>query len=223
MKKQIPLILFALLFIIACSQSESAIQTAIAQTQAAFPTITASPSVTPSLTFTPKPTSTSTPTKTPTLTPTFTLAPGTLTKQAFFDEATQRSAAVTATVARQLAIRYATETAAMALYNKKLEYSWIEVRELVAYPDHHIGEKVIVQGYIFNIIDDQHMQMQIGDYPTEPIFVFMAEPYSGIYENDYIRVYGTVNGKQCGENAFGAEICQPLLIDAFWEPREGAQ
>jgi hypothetical protein len=103
------------------------------------------------------------------------------------------------------------------------EYSWISIRELAAYPDNHTGEKVIVQGYIFNIISDTKMQIMAGDYPTEPIFVFMAEPFSGIYENDYIRVYGIVNGKQCGANAFGGEICQPLLIDAFWEPREGAQ
>jgi hypothetical protein len=108
------------------------------------------PTITPSITITPKPTSTQTQTLTPTLTltPTFTPAPGTLTKQAYFDEATQRSAAITATVTAQLGIRFATETAAMALYNKKLEYSWISVRELTTYPDHHKGEKVIVQYHL---------------------------------------------------------------------------
>ncbi|MEW5939261.1 MAG: hypothetical protein AB1750_06350 [Chloroflexota bacterium] len=223
MKKQTIILLIILILIVGCQPSADAIQTAIAQTQAAIPTATFTASLTSTITRTP--TNTPTITFTPSATPTATLSPtatpshlpGTLTKQAYYDNATQRSAAVTQTVAAQYASRFATETAAMALYLRKLEYHWISVRELTTYADKHIGEKVTVQGYIREIFNDTQLELVIGDYPSVPIWVFMEAPFSGIYPYDYIRVYGTVAGWECPDS------CIAVLKDAFWEPREGAQ
>jgi len=43
----------------------------------------------------------------------------------------------------------------------------------------------------------------------------MRETFSGIYEDEWITVYGRVAGEHCGENAYGAEVCSRLLRDAF--------
>ncbi len=217
MKVRSILLLALVLFLAGCQPSPSIVATAMAQTEAALPTATLTatltPSATPTFTLAPSPTSTQTPIPPPTIT----VPPGTLTKQAFIDQATQRSLSVTQTVAAQYASRFATETASMALYLRKLEYHWISVRELTTYPEKHIGEKVTVQGYIREVFNDQQLELMIGDYPTVPIWVFMEAPFSGIYPYDYIRVYGTVAGVECPSS------CITLLTDAIWEPREGAQ
>jgi hypothetical protein len=58
--------------------------------------------------------------------------------------------------------------------------------------------------------------MYLG-WSYDAVYVVMRSPFSNIYEDDWIVVYGTIDGENCGTNAFGAEICQPLLIDAFYE------
>jgi hypothetical protein len=202
MKRNTSFFLVAVILVMGCQPSESVIQTAMAQTQDALPTpilaptSTASPlpTQTPSLTLSPTITLTPTVTFTPTLTftPTSTstpIPPAALTKQA---------KAATATLLAQ--------------------YTAIDWRELNTYPDNHIGELVKVKIKIFNIISSTQLQGWF-DRTYEAIFVVMREPFSGIYEDDAITVYGIVQGKHCSTNAFGGEVCQPLLIDAFWERR----
>ncbi len=95
------------------------------------------------------------------------------------------------------------------------QYVAIDYRELVNYADAHVGEKVWIRGRVFNINSNTELQMYFaGTY--DAAYVVMEEPFSGIYENDVITVYGTVQGKNCGTNSFGAEICQPLISDGFY-------
>ena len=74
---------------------------------------------------------------------------------------------------------------------------------------------IITRGTIFNIIDDQNFQMWFsGTYDN--LYVMTESKYTGLYENDVITVYGLVYGKTCGTNAYGAEVCSPALISAFF-------
>lgn len=152
---------------------------------------TSTPTLPPTSTASPLPTETPsiTPSPTITFTPTLTftpIPPAELTKQASVATATE-----------------------LARY---LEIDW---RELKTYPDNHIGELVKVRITIFNIITTTQLQGYFyGTY--DAIIIQMREPFSGIYEDDVIVVYGVVLGKQCGTNAFGAEVCQPALVDAFY-------
>jgi hypothetical protein len=108
-----------------------------------------------------------------------------------------------------------TEQAAVNAATEIASYREIDGRELLSYADQHVGEHVKVKIEIFNIISNEQLQGYfIGTF--DALFVVTREPFSGIYEDDIITVYGTVSGTHCGTNAYGAEICQPLLEDAFY-------
>jgi hypothetical protein len=94
-------------------------------------------------------------------------------------------------------------------------YEPIDIRELLNYPNNHIGEKVVIEGRVFNIAGTSQFQMYYR-WSYDAIFVKTRAPLSELYEDDWIRVYGTIGGEECFNNAYGAEICQPLLRDAFW-------
>ena len=47
----------------------------------------------------------------------------------------------------------------------------------------------------------------------------MDEAVSGIYEDDYITVYGTVYGSYCFDNAAGNQVCQPGIYNAWYEKK----
>jgi hypothetical protein len=133
-------------------------------------------------------------------------------------QASQTAIAFAATATRQAsdARRTATVQAYWDYATLVAQYTRIPWRDLVTYPDAHIGEKVIVQGWVFNINSDQELQMHPrGSY--DAIYVVMALPFDDIYEDMSITVYGTVAGETCGTNVFGGEICQALLVDAFYD------
>ncbi len=109
----------------------------------------------------------------------------------------------------------ATATATLTSAQRIPLYAQIDPRELTTYPNNHTGELIAVWGKVFNINGDQELQIWVaGGY--DAAYIQMAEPFSGLYEDDVISVYGTVAGENCGTNAYGAEVCQPLLIDAFY-------
>lgn len=215
MKKNI----FTLSFIIiitlsACSSepSDSDIQTAIAKTSIAQPTETLTstsfPTVTntllPSATLTLTRTSTLTATLTPTVTDTATpIPPATLTKQAENKSYTATAKSRTRTAESKNAT--ATEVAS---------YEEIYWKELATYPNNYKGQKVVVRGRVFNILGNVVQIYFAGTY--EALYVTLSKPASGIYENNAITVYGVVSGKECFENAYGAEICQPAIEDAWF-------
>jgi hypothetical protein len=216
----------------ACTQSpsEQDIQTAIAQTLNANPSDTVVPSSTLTLSPTPTNTQTLTPTNTntPTNTPTNTRTP-TPTKTDTptpLPPATQTALAVIAQKTQVMLDAYATQTARAANITATAAeisrwatqiapYVQIDIRELINYPDNHIGEKVVIKGRVFNIAGDRTFQMYYG-WTYDAIYVKTSSKLSQLYEDNYITVYGTIGGEECFSNAYGAQICQPLLENAFW-------
>ncbi len=93
------------------------------------------------------------------------------------------------------------------------EYKPIDRRELTSYPNRHIGEKVIIQGRVFNIIGEYAFQMFLAN-SYDAVVVRTRDPLEGIYENTFLKVYGEVAGTWIGTNAYGAEIEQPLIEEA---------
>jgi hypothetical protein len=128
---------------------------------------------------------------------------------------TETSVAIAATqTARSISIT-ATREAFSATATEIASYKEIYWKELVTYPDKHIGEKVIVRGEIFHVISDSEFQMYVsGTYNAA--WVTMMDSYTGIYEDTSAVVYGVIYGTQCGTNAFGAKICQPAIIGMFF-------
>jgi cytoskeletal protein RodZ len=130
--------------------------------------------------------------------------------------ATQAASDKTATAEAINANRTATAQVLSAQATKIAEYATIPWKDLVTYPDKYKGQKVKVSGQVFNINGDTELQMWIGD-GSEAVYVQMSDSFSDIYEHSWIIVYGTVEGENCGTNAFGGTVCQTLLLDAFYK------
>jgi hypothetical protein len=118
---------------------------------------------------------------------------------------TQRAAASTAT-------KEAKNTQA----TKIAQYVKPETRELVTYPDNLKGQLIKVRGRVFNINGNDQFQFWI-DGGRDAAYIVMQNPFSDIYEDTWVTVYGVGAGENCGTNAFGAEICQPLILGDFYE------
>jgi len=112
-----------------------------------------------------------------------------------------------------------TETAAVKQTETalKAQYSTIDPRELSFYTDNYIGEKVKIRGRIFNINSDSEFQMYMNGNYDYDVYVVMAVSYTGVYEDNWVTVYGEVYGVECGTNAFGGEICFPVVIGVLLE------
>lgn len=95
------------------------------------------------------------------------------------------------------------------------QYDTINRQDLVYYAEEHVGEKVQVPGRVFNIIDSHNFQFFIAG-SSDAVVVQTRNKYTNLYENDNVVVYGTIEGKWCGTNAFGAEVCQPALTNAVF-------
>jgi len=172
----------------------------IASTQAAMPTSTTTPTDTrtPFPTDTPKPTNTPGPTDTPSTTPTITRTP---TKTL---------------VPTRTPIPTRTPLPTRTPDPRSL-YSVIDIRQLDAYPDNHIGELIRLDGRVFNIGQDffQIMVRKPGGYSWDTVAVIITYIGTtlprGLYEDTNVRVYGKVMGSMEGTNAFGATIRQPWV------------
>ena len=202
MKKYV-LLLLLILLLTACAPSETAIQTALAETLAANPTFTPSVTITPSSTATATLTRQPTKIRTSTNTPTDTALPATQTVMAKNLNATWTSLAKT-----QIAIVNASTATALAAYKT------IDMRDFLTYPDNHIGEKIVIRGRIFNI-NGKVVQIYVRSY--DAVYVEMETAVSGIYENDYITVYGIVYGSACFNNRLGNQVCQPGIFHAWYQ------
>jgi hypothetical protein len=103
-----------------------------------------------------------------------------------------------------------------ALATKIAQYQPVDLRDFITYPDEHAGEKIVMRGRIF-IINEEVVQIWVlGD---EPVYVQMLEKVSGVYEDDYITVYGAVYGSWCFTDEMGNESCQPALYEAWYEKK----
>lgn len=207
MKRLIPAAII-LFFLCGCQSSPSPemIQTALQQTLDSAPTETQIPTSTMTSTAIPSPTATATNTKTSTPVPTST---STLTPTP--DYTATNTPIPTNTLSpyqKTLAVQNITAT-------KLASYSTLYWKDFSTYPDDHMGEKLTYTCRVFNIPDNRTIQCYfVGTY--DAFYVVTSAPFSGLYENDSITVYGTVGGKECFENRYGAEICQPLLEKAFF-------
>uniref|UniRef100_A0A6H1ZE73 Uncharacterized protein n=1 Tax=viral metagenome TaxID=1070528 RepID=A0A6H1ZE73_9ZZZZ len=179
------------------------------------------PTLTATVTFTPTATSTmtasSTPTSTSTRTPTSTPIPP-ATQTALAAALTQTKIAFNATATRQTYLSQCTATAlAISAHATEIaQYKDIYWKELVSYAEQHVGEKVKIRIRIFNIVSQRELQGYFaGTY--EAVYVVMNASFSGLYEDNSITVYGIVKGNYCFNNALGAQVCQPMLSEAFYE------
>jgi hypothetical protein len=181
----------------------------IQPTYTALPTYTPQPPVvvtatsSPTPIFTPTDTSTPTITPTPTKTPTSTPTPNATKTQQAIVNATKGA---NATATRMAANAQATEIA---------QYKDITSKELQSYAVQHTGEKVRIKGRVFNIVGTTEFQMYYG-WTYDAVYVKTASSFMGLYEDDFITVYGTIGGNNCFKNTYNADICQPLLEDAFF-------
>ena len=192
-------------------------ETPLVQSQA--PSATYSPIPTKTIT----PTVTITPTLTPTLTLTFTpLSPQEQTGTSVAQTQEIKNAALTSTKKAQdnavtstaIAISK-TKEAKGATATEVASYKEINWKELNNYPNNHIGEKVIIRGRVFNVVDDTSFQIfYAGTY--EAAYITMMDPYTGLYEDSSVVVYGIVMGQGCGTNAFGGQVCQTQIAGVFF-------
>ena len=209
-------IAFSFCSLVACSPSAQSVKTVVAQTLTAIslrsPTATYTYTSIPTLADTPTPKRTPTPTATYTFTP---IPPEVLTAQS--KQSTLTMVAYDATQAVEVISYKLTGTAEDKAFQatRIAQYKYIDWRELKSYADNHKGEKVKISIRIFNIVSTSELQGYFaGTY--EAVYVSMGYPFSELYENDSITVYGTVGGNYCFTNALNANICQPILTDAFY-------
>lgn len=95
-------------------------------------------------------------------------------------------------------------------------FKTIDLRELTSYADNHIGDHVYISGSVFNVADGGGaLQIWAGGCCSHPVYVNLEEYANSIYENDWVTVYGIVEGYQTLTNAYGNEISQPYLDHAF--------
>jgi hypothetical protein len=141
-----------------------------------------------------------------------------MTQTAMAKAASQTSVAANATATRQAyySQKTATSVAKTALATKIGQYKPISRQELVSYAKNHVGEKVYISGRVFNIVSDSYsVQIYMG-YSYDALYITMSSALSGLYEDNWITVYGTILGTYCFDNAYGAQICQPQIGDAFY-------
>lgn len=163
------------------------------------------------------PTKTPPPPPPPTLKPTITLTPSITPTLSEIDIAQTKVANVTATQQTIIDNKTATVVAAQATGTFVAGFKEIDTRELMSYVDKHVGEKVIVKGKVFHIIDDQDIQIYIDGTPENSVYIKTDEPISGIYEKDWVTVYGIVKGTGTSTNLFGAKISFPVIDSAVME------
>lgn len=106
----------------------------------------------------------------------------------------------------------ATGTANAVLAEFKSQYQEIYWKELNSYPDKYEYSAVRITGRASTINSSTEMNAFYGG-TYEMFYVISKEPFSGIYEGNSFTVYGTVRGKQCGQNAMGGTVCL-MVIDA---------
>jgi len=198
------------LILSACGPSESFIQTAIAQTNAAQPTVT----LIPINTLTP--TKTPLPTRTTTITQTFTSPPpppATQTALAKVARKTENAKNATATQAEHIIRKTQTAIAKSEHATKVAPYKDIYWEDLAVYTDSHLWEKIKIRGKILNIPNNMQVQMQIGN---SCVIALMKYPFVDLYSGQWITVYGTIKQTYCFK-ILDMEFCYPLLVDAFYE------
>ncbi len=110
-------------------------------------------------------------------------------------------------------------TATLGTVAIKATYKVIDVRELQKSPDKYIGQKILLNGEIFKIQEENGLTgMQIWvSYPGASILdrIAVVVRYQGalpgVYTKQTVKVYGVGAGTFEGTNAYGGTISQPLV------------
>ena len=186
------------------------------------PTLEKTPSLAPSPTLTHVPTFTYTPSLTlEPLTQTANALNQTATKKAENATATKNAAIINATATANQASKRSTGTAQAKSRRATqiAQYTKISAKELVTYPDSHSGEMIVIRGRVFNVNSNKEFQIWIDGLNHEAVYIVMNTSYSDIFEDDYVTIYGIVFGQNCGTNAFGGQVCQPVVMGDFYEKK----
>lgn len=95
----------------------------------------------------------------------------------------------------------------------RAEYQWIDYRDLVIRPGNFDGEKIAVEGTVFNMeVDGNFTFLQIwlsGSYDAA-VVVYQGDT-TGLYPDMWVTVYGEGDGTFEGTNAYGGTIIQPII------------
>ncbi len=126
--------------------------------------------------------------------------------------------ALAAQAAKEARIEQATAQAEQraTVQSRVAAYKTIATRELLTYPDNHMGELVRVAGKVFNVLGEEGIVQMYPSGTTDAVYVKMETPFDDLYVDDKITVYGVIGGYECFTNKAGGEICQPLIEEAFY-------
>lgn len=92
------------------------------------------------------------------------------------------------------------------------EYSTFYWLQVVSFPDRFIGEKVVMEGIVLEVIDPYNFRMRLPD--NSPAFVVVVAPLSDLKVGDKVAVYATMQGRVCAANGPLGNFCQIVLSDA---------
>ena len=207
--KRITIILLAIILLGACTPKPEQVKPYVDQTLTSLPTRTLYPTNTAFPTYTKEPTLTpiiitKVVTATRTLTPTLTRTPTNTPTPVNSPTPTQPPTAT-------FAPYQFTATAYKATQDYFAQFVIPDWKDFTSYPDKYEGQNIKITGRIFNLISDQQFQIWLSG-TREAIFIISAEKFDNLYENDYVTIYGVGRGEHCGRNAFGGEVCQPLVL-----------
>ena len=191
---------------------QATISVGIEQTQLANPTSTNTSTPTDTPTFTTTFTNTPTVTLTPTITdtPTITLTP-TVTDTPTPSLTPTRTNTLTPTKAPY----QFTQTAYVKTQEYIARYVQVDWRDFITYPEKYNSEYIKLTCRVFNVVSNEQFQCYFpGTY--EAYIVETKEEYDDIYEDSWLTLYGVGKGQDCFSNAYGAQICQPLVLVDFY-------
>lgn len=98
-------------------------------------------------------------------------------------------------------------------YYPRSSYEIPYAKDFLTYPYKYVGKNVKLENCkVFNIKSTSEFQCW---YEDEAVTIKTFEPFDTIYKDDKLTVYGIGAGEACGQNSYGAEICQPLLENAY--------
>lgn len=92
------------------------------------------------------------------------------------------------------------------------EYSTFYWLQVVSFPERFVGEKVIMEGIILEVIDPTNFRMRLPD--NSPAYVVAIAPLTDLMVGDKVSVYAIMQGRVCADNGPLKMFCQILLSDA---------
>ena len=200
--KQFFILLVCLMALSACTAQvatldPAVLQTALAQTIQAQQVITPESTLTntevPTFTLTPEDTSTPTITQTPQPT---------------------NTPASTDTPTPTIELWKQTSIAQRATQNYLDNFEVVDIRDFKTYPDKYDKKLIKISGTIFNINGNTQFQIYLTG-TRDAAYIISVEEFDNLYEGDYVTIYGVGTGENCGKNALGGEVCQPLVVTSI--------